>query len=60
MNLFISKDYSFCSNVKCKQSNNCKRHIKHYPQWENEYLSMLLVEDWEKCNMYVTINENKK
>ena len=58
MKLFASYDNTFCDNEKCKISNNCKRYIKHYGEavLKHPRLSILLVEDEEKCNNYIKVD----
>lgn len=59
IDLFSSKDNTFCNNEKCKKRLTCKRHIFFYKKFENfERLSYIILQDFEvvNCDLYIPVS----
>lgn len=61
INLFPSKDYSFCKNLACKNYNKCVRATSNYSFERNEYISVFTFGDKDspyfkemnRCNNFI-------
>ena len=58
--LLVNKDVSFCSEINCKLSHFCLWHICNYPQWKDENLSYMVIENVDLCRWYSSINVHKQ
>lgn len=53
MKKFKTTDYSFCIQHKCNKKNKCMRYIEHYPEYKDYSLSIIRIENYNDCDIFI-------